>query len=487
MALRKISLDVSWPCLNDSSQIKKPLKKKLKNVAVVGKQNDQCKPLLHSRKKNHECVTIETRSEQENRTCKNSLSSALPLKNDEFPELSEAHFKKKNSSVYQKPNSPISEKQSTSGFSQKTAFKHSLKHSKFKNGIVNIPLLSFVKVPPLKKNLPVKKINSSLRTFCGNKLDRDQPVRRKGKVRPHKKKFESRIKKEIVISKNVYKNRIVYNQRILKVKCLIPSIINSNDSLNSEKLESLLSSLRIDETQINAQSESPEIINTSLTDKDIADDSKKLLRERAKNILHSQTFREYCTNIVSSSLLKSVESFVITLRNFQDRLHAKEPNKAFAKRRYLCGFKESKKFLLVDKVKLIIIATNLQLESDLPSGRVLREIKSQAEENKIPLVFAGRGNQIGYWTLKRRRISIVSILNYEGAEELFQEVIKNWEKCKMIYNSALELIELNLSEKELSEEEISKNVEQQIRETILFKLSSEAEEKCSNDNCKFII
>jgi selenocysteine insertion sequence-binding protein 2 len=46
---------------------------------------------------------------------------------------------------------------------------------------------------------------------------------------------------------------------------------------------------------------------------------------------------------------------------FQDRQYHRDPVKAFARRRYVLGFREVMKYLLLKKLKLIIIAPDLEV------------------------------------------------------------------------------------------------------------------------------
>ena len=45
---------------------------------------------------------------------------------------------------------------------------------------------------------------------------------------------------------------------------------------------------------------------------------------------------------------------------FQDRQYNKDPVKAKARRRYIVGLREVKKFLVVKKVRLVVIAPDLE-------------------------------------------------------------------------------------------------------------------------------
>lgn len=67
--------------------------------------------------------------------------------------------------------------------------------------------------------------------------------------------------------------------------------------------------------------------------------------------------------MVSTALLKNTENLVVRLRNLQNKQHAKDPSKTFSKRRYLCGFRETKRFILCGNVKAVIVATDLEIDT----------------------------------------------------------------------------------------------------------------------------
>lgn len=56
----------------------------------------------------------------------------------------------------------------------------------------------------------------------------------------------------------------------------------------------------------------------------------------------------------------SVTLLLKDLVKFQERVHQENPMKAHMKRRYVLGFKETLKYLNYNKLKLIIIAPNLE-------------------------------------------------------------------------------------------------------------------------------
>ncbi|XP_014278314.1 selenocysteine insertion sequence-binding protein 2 [Halyomorpha halys] len=326
---------------------------------------------------------------------------------------------------------------------------------KFRNEI-SVSLSSLIKPPVPKNKLLCKKVFIKNRILIGNKLDSDRPIRRKGKSHLVKKKYLTQYKKVIILSRSL-KKKDDYNECFHKVKCLVPSVVKNDFNIN--KLQSSFELLSIEDCKIKCFKDhsNPEISTLEI----------------AKTLLHSRKFPKYCTNLVSTVLLKNTENLVVRLRNLQNKQHAKDPSKTFSKRRYLCGFRETKRFILCGTVKAVIIATDLEIDTDLPSGLPLNEIKTLAEERSIPVVFAGKLKQLGYWTIKKQKISIISILRYEGAEQLYDDFIKSWEENKESYENIIKEIQMLLPKSISSKENISQDVEQEIRDNIISKLSGE--------------
>lgn len=78
------------------------------------------------------------------------------------------------------------------------------------------------------------------------------------------------------------------------------------------------------------------------------------------NFLLERTFSRYCTNCLTEDLTSSVSALVQKIAQFQDRTFNQNPIKATAKRRYVAGISQTNKYLRVKKVKLLVIAPDLE-------------------------------------------------------------------------------------------------------------------------------
>lgn len=78
------------------------------------------------------------------------------------------------------------------------------------------------------------------------------------------------------------------------------------------------------------------------------------------SLAFSRNFRSYCNNIITSQLCDATENLLRDLFKFQDRAFAKNQIKARAHKRFVVGFKETQRQLHIDKLKLLIVAPDLE-------------------------------------------------------------------------------------------------------------------------------
>lgn len=107
--------------------------------------------------------------------------------------------------------------------------------------------------------------------------------------------------------------------------------------------------------------------------------------------------------------------------------------KAKANKRYVVGFKEVKKFLIVKRLKLVIIAPDLERNAEVDA--LIDEIKSLADQHKIPYVFSIKRRHIGYLLLKKVPVSLVGIFDYQGTDENVKQLLKLVKDQKTLYKN----------------------------------------------------
>ena len=139
--------------------------------------------------------------------------------------------------------------------------------------------------------------------------------------------------------------------------------------------------------------------------------------DKAKSILHSRRFRTYCDHILSTELDNTVTALMADLIRFQDKVHAKDPDKARAKRRYVVGLRECTKFLKVKKLSCIVFAPNIEkVEAEGGLDDVVSQLITEATSLNVPVVFSLNRYKLGKLCYKKVPISCIGILNYQGSD-----------------------------------------------------------------------
>ena len=79
-----------------------------------------------------------------------------------------------------------------------------------------------------------------------------------------------------------------------------------------------------------------------------------------------------------------VSNVVKDLVRFQDRQHAENPIKAKARRRYVVGLREIKKFMTVKKITMLLLAPDVeQMQSKGGLDDIISELIKLAKENEV--------------------------------------------------------------------------------------------------------
>ncbi|XP_022908180.2 selenocysteine insertion sequence-binding protein 2-like [Onthophagus taurus] len=128
-------------------------------------------------------------------------------------------------------------------------------------------------------------------------------------------------------------------------------------------------------------------------------------------------------NIITDELNNAVEIYIKKLVHLQDKAYFKSSDKIKFKKRYICGFHELKKKLIVGKIKFFIFAINIRTYAPIYS--LICDISSFAKENSIQFVFALKRSKLGSLCHINRPVSCLGVLNHDGAEEEFKNVIEN--------------------------------------------------------------
>uniref|UniRef100_A0A034W5J8 Selenocysteine insertion sequence-binding protein 2 n=1 Tax=Bactrocera dorsalis TaxID=27457 RepID=A0A034W5J8_BACDO len=149
---------------------------------------------------------------------------------------------------------------------------------------------------------------------------------------------------------------------------------------------------------------------------------------------HSRRFRSYCDNCTTPLLKELTEQLLRELDRFQKRAVAQNAIKAHAHRRFVVGFREANNFLLVNKVKLIIIAPDCE-KCDGEDGldEKICSIKKQCQQQNIPYLFSLRRRELAYTLFKKAPVGCVAVLDFDGARDIFLKLLQELEIAKKSY------------------------------------------------------
>lgn len=97
------------------------------------------------------------------------------------------------------------------------------------------------------------------------------------------------------------------------------------------------------------------------------------------------------------------------------------------------GFKEVKKFLNVERLKLIFIAPDLEKNTEI--DKLVDEIKHLADKHKTPYLFSMKRRKLGYLLLKKVPVSTVGIFDYQGTTENVNILLNHVSQEKLLYKN----------------------------------------------------
>ncbi|CAD7002794.1 unnamed protein product [Ceratitis capitata] len=143
-----------------------------------------------------------------------------------------------------------------------------------------------------------------------------------------------------------------------------------------------------------------------------------------------ETVKIFILDVLEAQL---TEQLLRELDRFQKRALTLNAIKAHAHRRFVVGFREAKNFLLINKVKLIIIATDCEKSGE------------EVPATKYSVSFCIASAAISIRLFKKAPIGCVAVLDYDGAREIFLNLLENLEKAKKSYEE-LSTVQVLLSE-----------------------------------------
>ena len=292
-----------------------------------------------------------------------------------------------------------------------------------------------------------------------NQLDSTAPERKRGKEREGgKKKRKTLMKKIILADRERRREERLKSGAILKPLPLPPdedihqtadfkpieaeemefsesSNQNKNIETQDELIELLIDSsgenkavdsgkekieLKENDTSVESKGQRNKIVSHNTTETEaevVAKFIESSVEDKAKSNIHTRRFRTYCNHLLSADLDNTVAALMSDLIRFQDKVHARDPDRARAKRRYIVGLRECAKFLKVKKLSCIIFAPNIEkVEAEGGLDDTVSRLIAEAESLNVSVVFSLNRYKLGKLCYKKVAISCIGILNYQGSD-----------------------------------------------------------------------
>lgn len=189
--------------------------------------------------------------------------------------------------------------------------------------------------------------------------------------------------------------------------------------------------------------------------------------------IHSRKFRPYCDHFITPEINSSVTTLLQDIVKFHDRQFERDPVKANARRRHIVGLREVLKFLNLKRLKLIIIAPDMELiQGKGGICDIVEQLKEGARNQEIPYVFALQRRILGKITFKKVPVSCIGIINYDGTEKNFHSLVSALQIARAQYQEVLR----NVCLKETHSEEV--DINKQVIEAALSKLTETSSTPC---------
>ncbi|EDX09679.1 selenocysteine insertion sequence-binding protein 2 [Drosophila simulans] len=159
-----------------------------------------------------------------------------------------------------------------------------------------------------------------------------------------------------------------------------------------------------------------------------------LSQAKTVHAIHSRRFRSYCDNCTRPRLKELTSQLLRDLHRFQKRAFAKNEIKARAHPRLVLGVREALARLRINKVKLLLLATDCEIcpgESGLDA--TIEGLKFQCQQQKVPYCFPLLRRELSYALQKRAQISCVAILDFDGANATYADLLNEIEDARAEY------------------------------------------------------
>ena len=225
-----------------------------------------------------------------------------------------------------------------------------------------------------------------------NQLDSTAPRMRKGKTREvPKKKKPTTLKKFIIMEKELRKRNLAASKEFKRknLELVVDAAIKSVDFSDLTSMEERFEENSSDHgCEVEREEEDMNDVMTSM--------ESLSLEQKVTQLIHCNYYRDYCNQCVTDEIDHLATNLLVDIVRFQDRMHAKDPQKASIKRRYCCGLREVEKYLTIKKVKCLLVAPDIQkIMANGVLDQTVHKLIEKSRETETPIVFLSNKKTIG--------------------------------------------------------------------------------------------
>ncbi|XP_065290214.1 uncharacterized protein Sbp2 [Dermacentor albipictus] len=263
-----------------------------------------------------------------------------------------------------------------------------------------------------------KKPEVARSCLVANRLDSSAPSKKRGKERETPARRKLSVMKKIIL-----KEREERRQRHEKLRL----VTAARQSLLANSAAEVVVELARDPapTEGHEDSDPGTLPPRTLPDVAAAPQEKRL---------HSTRFRDYCDHVQTPEINLTTKTLLTDLVFFQERLYQKDPIKARSKRRLVYGLKEVRKYLLLNKLKCIIFAPDIEeVKAEGGLDHSLGAMIEYARAHFVPTVFALRRRLLGTLAKKNVAVSCIGIFDYSARETQFKQLLELVSAAKKTY------------------------------------------------------
>lgn len=194
--------------------------------------------------------------------------------------------------------------------------------------------------------------------------------------------------------------------------------------------------------------------------------------------IHSKKFREYCDHVLTKEINNLTYNLLVTLQKFQDRVYHENPIKYKQKRRYILGLREVLKHLKLKRLKAVIIAPNIErISAKGGLDDYLGSIISICNEQQLPKIFAMNRHVLGRVIKKLAPVSVIGIFDYDGAHEIFKELIDLVQLAKVTYTEKVN----SLHNDEIAKKELGQSLHKTVNSMFIESMNKGQKTRSNED------